>query len=90
MERDGIYWPGVHEQDCDLAGMDYGVAGRAFDPGMDPGILLDELSVAEQTLLGTTGRRNNLAPVVRTINLNDPNISAAMSCSHPPERNEWV
>lgn len=67
MERDGIYWPGVHEQDCDLAGMDYGVAARAFNPGMDPGILLDELSVAEQTLLGTTGRRNNLAPVVRTI-----------------------
>lgn len=72
MERDGIHWPGVHEQDCDLTGMDYGVAGRAFDPGMDPGILLDELSVAEQTLLGTTGRRNNLAQVVRTINRMTP------------------
>ncbi|WP_181038999.1 hypothetical protein [Arthrobacter sp. Y81] len=52
--------------------MDYGVAGRARDPGMDPGILLDEQSVAEQTLLDTTGQRNNLAQVVRTINRMTP------------------
>ena len=51
MEGDGVHRPGVHEQDSHPRGVDNGVAGQVFHPGMDPGVLLDEQPVTEQSPL---------------------------------------
>lgn len=48
VEDDGVHRPSVHEQDSDRPGVDDGVAGEIFHPGLDPGVLLDEQTVPQQ------------------------------------------
>jgi hypothetical protein len=43
--------PCVDEQDRHRPGVDHGVPGRSVQPGVDPGVLIDDQSVAEQALL---------------------------------------
>lgn len=51
MEGNGVHGPGVNEQNRHIPGVDHGVASQVFDPGMDPGVLIDEQSVTEQSPL---------------------------------------
>lgn len=51
MEGDGVHGPGVDKQNRHHPRVDHGVPGRSVQPGVDPGVLIDEQSVAVQALL---------------------------------------
>lgn len=51
MERDGVNGPRVHEQHCNLLGVNHRVAGGPVQPGVDSGLFPDEQAVTEQSPL---------------------------------------
>src|SRR6478672_10329613 len=51
VERDGIYWPGVHEERCNVQGVNHGVPHGPVEPGVYSGELFHEQPLTEQAAL---------------------------------------